>query len=157
MASVRACEVARTCKAVWAKKLKEAKGEAQLEREIQMGIKSTHPQVRKILRDNPDGLTIKEIAEQMGRDIKHLHVTLRAMPDTYIDRWIQTKPQAQWSAIWCAVEVPADCPRPERRWDKGRRIDGLPRNRTKDRDNGLGVPDWESRDSRKERIDTRTV
>jgi hypothetical protein len=151
MAPVRACEVARTCDAVWGKKLKEAKGQAQLEREKQMGIKSTHPEVRRILREHPDGLTTKELAEKMGRELKHLHVTLRAMPDAYIDRWVQLKPQAQWSAVWCVVDVPQDCPRPDRRWIKGRRVDGLPRNRTKDRNNGLGVPDWESGDSRKER------
>ena len=154
---MKPCHIARFCNQQWDAKLREAKGEQQIEREKQMGIKSTHPEVRRILRENPDGLTIKQLAELMGREIKHLHITLRAMPDTYVDRWIQTKPQAQWSAVWCAVEVPEDCPRPDRRWIKGKRIDGHPRIRPKNKDERRGLRDRDGDDYREDWSDTHPV
>ena len=34
------------------------------------------------------------------------------MPDSYIDRW--TGPhRGQWAAVWCVVEVPENCPKPD--------------------------------------------
>jgi hypothetical protein len=39
------------------------------------------------------------------------------MPDVYIDRWLGAKQGAREEAvwIWCPLEVPEDCPKPERK------------------------------------------
>ena len=37
------------------------------------------------------------------------------MPDVYIDRWHVAKQQKREEAVWVAVEVPENCPRPERK------------------------------------------
>jgi hypothetical protein len=37
------------------------------------------------------------------------------MPDVYIDRWLVAKQQKREQAVWVAVEVPENCPRPERK------------------------------------------
>jgi len=34
------------------------------------------------------------------------------MPDSYIDRWSGPH-RGQWAAVWCVVEVPEDCPKPD--------------------------------------------
>jgi hypothetical protein len=39
------------------------------------------------------------------------------MPDVYIDRWLGARQGAREEAvwIWCSLEVPEDCPKPERK------------------------------------------
>lgn len=69
-------------------------------------------QVRKILRDNLDGLSIHEILAMSGVKSYNLYRILRKMPDAYIDRWSRNDTNHQTSAIWCVVVPPEDCPRP---------------------------------------------
>lgn len=74
--------------------------------------RSNHPAIRAVLRIQPDGATITEIVGTTGIKDETIYQALRAMPDTYIDRW-QPARRGQFEAVWCAVPVPEDCPRPE--------------------------------------------
>lgn len=67
--------------------------------------------IRDLLRNHPDGLTIAEIMKQMGGTYEGVSRSLRSMPDTYIDRWLPRSGAP--AAVWCAVEVPEDCPKPK--------------------------------------------
>jgi hypothetical protein len=78
---------------------------------VKMRTSST-PQIRALLRDNPDGLTVEQIIFAVGRDKSNVKKVLRNMPDAYIDRWIAA-PRLQYKAIWCVVVPPNHCPRPE--------------------------------------------
>jgi hypothetical protein len=67
--------------------------------------------VRRVLRNNSDGLTEKEITGLTRVDADSLNRMLQTMPDTYIDRW--TGPtKGQYSAVWCVVVPPENCPHP---------------------------------------------
>jgi hypothetical protein len=70
-------------------------------------------QVRQVLRENPDGLTVYQLADETGADRTHLSRVLNKMPDAYIDRWIAFKGERRWvRAVWCVVVPPDNCPRP---------------------------------------------
>jgi hypothetical protein len=43
-----------------------------------------------------------------------MRAVLRSMPDAYIDRWQTRGDKKYLSAVWCVVEVPEHCPRPEK-------------------------------------------
>ena len=75
--------------------------------------KSKHDLVRKVLRDSEDGLTAKQITVQVQVDNDSLSRILEAMPDAYIDRWSEPA-RGQYSAVWCVVVPPENCPRPTR-------------------------------------------
>lgn len=79
--------------------------------------------VRKLLRDNPVGMTPLEIAEETGMHPANVRTALRAMPDCYVDRWRPGK-RGQFEKVWVAVPVPEDCPHPRDKVFKGGR--GLP-------------------------------
>jgi hypothetical protein len=69
--------------------------------------------VRRVLRNNTDGLTEMEITGLTRVDADSLKHMLQTMPDTYIDRW--TGPtKGQYSAVWCVVVPPENCPHPTR-------------------------------------------
>jgi len=72
--------------------------------------------IRVALRGVPDGMTLNDLAELLGRDHSNVRKVLRNMPDTYIDRW-ETAPRGQYKAVWCIVVPPSDCPRPDGRTD----------------------------------------
>jgi hypothetical protein len=76
-------------------------------------MKSKHDIVRKVLRDSEDGLTVKQITEAVGVDKDPLSRILQTMPDAYIDRW-SGPTRGQYSAVWCVVVPPENCPRPTR-------------------------------------------
>lgn len=80
--------------------------------------KSRAPAVRELLRQHPDGLTILEIRKllnMMDVDKSIMLRCLEAMPDAYIDRWIVVrKARGQYSAVWCVVVPPTNCPHPTR-------------------------------------------
>jgi hypothetical protein len=76
-------------------------------------MKSKHDLVRKVLRDSEDGLTAKQITEAVGVDKDPLSRILATMPDAYIDRW-SGPTRGQYSAVWCVVVPPENCPRPTR-------------------------------------------
>ena len=74
--------------------------------------KSNHAAIRALLRQNPDGLMVSEVAKALGVKNDSIKVALRAMVDTYVDRWVKLR-GSPMAAVWCAVEVPPNCPKPE--------------------------------------------
>ena len=78
---------------------------------------SNHPTIRNVLKNNPDGLTAKQIYSMTNINRDSITKALRAMPDVYIDRWLGAKQGAREEAvwIWCFLETPEDCPKPERK------------------------------------------
>ena len=67
--------------------------------------------IRNLLQAS-DGMTTKQLAITIDSGMRDITRALKAMPDCYVDRW--TGPQrGQWAAVWCVVEVPEDCPKPE--------------------------------------------
>jgi hypothetical protein len=74
-------------------------------------MKSKHDLVRKVLRESEDGLTAKQITEAVGVDKDPLSRILQTMPDAYIDRW-SGPTRGQYSAVWCVVVPPENCPYP---------------------------------------------
>jgi len=73
--------------------------------------KSKHNDIRKLLRANPDGLTVNEISYCSGISVDTIRDSLKSMPDTYIDRY-GPPARGQYVPVWCTVEVPEDCPHP---------------------------------------------
>lgn len=78
-------------------------------------MKSNHPVIRELLKKNPDGLSIKEMSSVTKLLPAGILKSLKGMPDVYIDRWTVGKQQKREEAVWCVVEIPEDCPRPERK------------------------------------------
>lgn len=76
-------------------------------------MKSKHDLVRKVLRESEDGLTVKQITELTKVEADSLSRILATMPDAYIDRWSGPN-RGQYSAVWCVVVPPENCPRPTR-------------------------------------------
>ena len=68
--------------------------------------------IRVALRGVPDGMTLNELSDLLGKDHNNVRRVLKAMPDTYIDRW-EVAPRKQYKAVWCIVVPPSDCPRPD--------------------------------------------
>jgi hypothetical protein len=75
-------------------------------------MRSLHPEIRRVLREHPDGLTAFAIAAALGVDKNAARKSIVSMPDAYIDRWELNPRNGQYQAVWCAVEVPPHCPRP---------------------------------------------
>lgn len=73
------------------------------------------PVLRRLLRENPDGLSTTELAKRLSRDNNNVRNALTRMPDVYIDRWDATPGQKTYVAVWCAVVPPPNCPHPTRR------------------------------------------
>ena len=73
------------------------------------------PIIRAVLHAHPDGLSVADICWKTGIDSKVVRSCLKKMEDTYIDRWLLGRQQRPPEAIWCAVHVPEDCPRPTRK------------------------------------------
>lgn len=72
----------------------------------------THHQKIRVLLLGSDGLTTKQLQYRLEVDQRTLCKSLKSMPDAYIDRW--TGPhRGQWAAVWCVVNVPEDCPKPD--------------------------------------------
>lgn len=90
-------------------------------------MKKPHaPDIRRVLVENPDGLTISRIHRRLP-DITHAETVrnaLERMPDAYIDRWT-TPIRGQYQAVWRVVVPPRHCPyptdryKPETRWATG--------------------------------------
>jgi MarR-like DNA-binding transcriptional regulator SgrR of sgrS sRNA len=74
---------------------------------------SSVKQARALLRDHPDGLTLKQINSVLHRSDPNMRRVLREMPDTYIDRW-EMRARKTPAAVWCIVVPPEDCPRPRK-------------------------------------------
>lgn len=69
--------------------------------------------IRALLKKFPDGLTALELSQfmELGRS-NNVSAALRDMGDAYIDRWVK-KATGQWAPVWCVVDVPEHCPRPD--------------------------------------------
>ena len=80
--------------------------------------KSSQTAVRELLRETPDGLTVTELSEKTGVHVNSIQRCIKNMPDAYIDRWSTTSRKKYYSAIWCVVVPPANCPKPEPRKPK---------------------------------------
>lgn len=70
-------------------------------------------ELRAILRGHPEGLSTPALAAMTSRKNNNVRNTLMRMPDVYIDRWLPTT-QKSYSAVWCIVTPPDDCPHPTR-------------------------------------------
>jgi hypothetical protein len=71
--------------------------------------------MRELLRRYPDGLTTVEAATYTGISYDNTKRVLADMPDVYIDRWVLRDGPGRepWRCVWCAVDVPDNCPKPE--------------------------------------------
>jgi hypothetical protein len=71
--------------------------------------------MRELLRRYPDGLTTVEAATYAGISYDNTKRVLADMPDVYIDRWVlrDGPGRGPWRCVWCAVDVPDNCPKPE--------------------------------------------
>lgn len=74
--------------------------------------RSNHAIIRALLKKHPDGLMVSEIAKELNLQHRATTVALKSMLDTYIDRWVKLR-GCPLAAVWCVIEVPEDCPRPE--------------------------------------------
>ncbi|CAB4155017.1 hypothetical protein UFOVP654_60 [uncultured Caudovirales phage] len=72
--------------------------------------KSNHHAIRMLLQQYHDGLTVSEIVERTEKERRAIDKALLDMPDAYIDRW--TSHRKQWTAVWCVVVPPQNCPKP---------------------------------------------
>jgi hypothetical protein len=81
---------------------------------------SNHDDIRAHLHAYQDGLSVAELAKRFEVLQSSILKALKAMPDAYIDRWVEVfhKPP---HAIWCAVIPPENCPKPT---PKGRKKNG---------------------------------
>jgi hypothetical protein len=70
--------------------------------------------IRALLRSRPQGMSPKEIAQEVSVHVSNVRASLRAMPDVYIDRWRAAK-RGQFEMVWVAVKVPENCPHPRDR------------------------------------------
>jgi len=73
------------------------------------------PVIRALLREHSDGLSVRGICLQTGIDDRVVRACLKKMADAYIDRWVIGRMRRPHEAIWCVVEVPANCPKPTKR------------------------------------------
>jgi len=75
--------------------------------------KSNHHTIRMLLQQYHDGLTVSEIVERTEKERRAIDKALVGMPDTYIDRWVEHR--KQWTAVWCVVVPPHNCPKPTKK------------------------------------------
>ncbi len=83
-------------------------------------MKKPHiPDIRALLRDNINGMTVAELLGRLPKIKKAETVRkcLERMPDAYIDRWVFGK-RGQFFAVWCVVVPPAHCPHPRDRYTR---------------------------------------
>ena len=73
---------------------------------------NTTAALRTLLRDNPDGLDVGTMANNLEREPSNIRKLLAGMPDAYIDRWVRLRGNPPLS-IWCVVVPPENCPKPE--------------------------------------------
>jgi len=70
--------------------------------------------IRMLLQKYHDGLTLLDISSYLHMNYTNAGRILEKMPDAYIDRWIPKvgKGRGKWSAIWCVIVPPENCPMP---------------------------------------------
>lgn len=75
-----------------------------------MTITVLSKRIRDALDQAPDGMTALELALALNIGPSQISRSLALMPDTYIDRWVQTR--TKYAAVHCLAFVPEDCPHP---------------------------------------------
>ena len=77
-------------------------------------MQSSQTKIRLLLQSYPDGLTTLEVSQYLSMNYNNAGKILEGMPDTFIDRWVPREGtgRGKWSAVWCAIEVPENCPMP---------------------------------------------
>jgi transcription initiation factor IIE alpha subunit len=71
--------------------------------------------IREVLKNHPDGLSSKEIAQLTGLVSNDVRTVLRAMPDVYVDRWAPTGNTKHLHKVWMVAQIPENCPHPKER------------------------------------------
>lgn len=69
-------------------------------------------QIRELLTEFPDGLTIPEITEITQIGGPHVSSAIRRDERIYIDRWTTSHHSHQWVAVWCLSPLPVHAPKP---------------------------------------------
>lgn len=85
-----------------------------------MRVMTRRATVSAVLRRYADGRTSRQIADETGLEQKHVIGALRNIPTAYIDRWVVDH---GIFAVWCIVEIPDNCPRPDKLQRKSRSKD----------------------------------
>lgn len=73
---------------------------------------TTKDQIRALLIEHPDGLTVPQLMTMLQKADKPLRFAIRSMEDVYIDRWVRGR-AGPYSAVWVRVNIPEDAPRPD--------------------------------------------
>jgi hypothetical protein len=68
-------------------------------------------QIRALLLQHPEGMTLKHINEIIPGKGHSLYRALKRMPDAYVSHWIDPVGEKQ-QAVYKVVPVPPDAPRP---------------------------------------------
>ena len=79
-----------------------------------MAYRKIKPIIREVLLRHMDGLTVSDLIVQTGIDDRQLRRALVDMDDVYIDRWYLAEYQKPAQAVYCIVNIPDDCPRPQK-------------------------------------------
>jgi predicted transcriptional regulator len=74
-------------------------------------MQSKHNQIRELLLQAEDGMTVNEIAARLDTDPVVIRQALKTVYGVYIDRWNAPK-RGQYSAVYVCVVVPEDTPKP---------------------------------------------
>jgi hypothetical protein len=83
-------------------------------------VPQLQPLVREILRENRDGLTMRQVMLKLiervpdrKSNLDNVRKVLKKMPDTYVDRWTRDcVRKGRYEAVWGIVTPPPDCPPP---------------------------------------------
>ena len=75
--------------------------------------KRAHEEIRAYLLERGTGSTVATIAEDLDRPTDSVRQALKAMPDTFIDRWVWSDAWlGKWIAVWDVVKAPENCQKP---------------------------------------------
>lgn len=78
-----------------------------------MAQNTRHDRIRRVLLDSSLGsMCAKDIAKRLDMDLVKVYGALRDMPDVYIKGWKKPPGGTAWIALYAAVPVPPDAPRP---------------------------------------------
>lgn len=69
--------------------------------------------IRKLLIDNPDGLTLRQISKVTGITIESCINSLKRCYGCYVSHWQEASPERKiLCQVWKCVSVPQDAPKP---------------------------------------------
>lgn len=77
-------------------------------------MKSNHNTIRELLQEYSDGLKASDIARLTGISNRSVNKSLESVFGVYIDRWVKSEYRNNLAAIWVVVEVPENCPKPNK-------------------------------------------